>query len=167
MLSRMRVVPVLAVMTPLWLVGLTAHADALPEPDPYMACEQRELGSPCFSELGGGYCVEADCPDDPAKKCGYCDPNATATTGADTAATTGSDTAPTTGATAGGTTAGGTTAGSPDPGTSGTTSDDNGGTSDGTSPKKNADGCGCRSDASPAGALALLGLLGLARRRRR
>lgn len=156
----MRVVPVLAVMTPLWLVGLTAHADALPEPDPYMACEQRELGSPCFSELGGGYCVEADCPDDPAKKCGYCDPNATATTGPDTAATSeaGTGAAPTSSGTSGGPSG---TTGEPEVG-------DTGATSDGSTTKKDdGRGCGCRSDASPGAALALLGLVGLMRRRRR
>ncbi|WAS96203.1 MYXO-CTERM sorting domain-containing protein [Nannocystis punicea] len=153
----MRAALVLLFVSPLGLLATTAHADALPDPDPYMACEEQELGSACFSELGDGICVEMDCPSNPGQKCGYCDPNATATTSAgttDTGTTGGS--AGTTGDTSGG------AVGATDASSSGS----DGGTSDGTSPKKE-EGCGCRSDASPGAALGLLGLVGLLRRRRR
>ncbi|MFZ6181472.1 MYXO-CTERM sorting domain-containing protein [Nannocystis pusilla] len=154
----MRRVLVLLFASPLCLLGSMARADALPpELDPYMACEAQALGTACVSELGEGLCVEADCPSDPGKKCGYCDPKATATTSAGTdtgTGTTGADTTSATGDTSG---SGSETAG-------GSSSD--GGTSDGTSPKKE-EGCSCRSDASPGAALGLLGLVGLMRRRRR
>lgn len=161
----MRSALVLLFASPLLLVGTTARADVAPDPDPYMACLDQELGSSCYSDLGDGYCVEKDCPGEPGKKCGYCDPMGTATTtatGTGTTGTTGStgETGGTTGGTAGVT---GETAGSSST-TGGATSD--GGTSDGTSPKKE-EGCGCRSDASPGAALGLLGLVGLLRRRRR
>jgi MYXO-CTERM domain-containing protein len=155
--ARMRRVLVLLFASPLCLLGSTARADALPpELDPYMACEAQALGTACVSELGEGLCVEADCPGDPGKKCGYCDPKATATTSAGTdtgTGTTGADTS-STGDTS---SSGGETLGE---------SSSDGGTSDGTSPKKE-EGCSCRSDASPGAALGLLALVGLVRRRRR
>jgi MYXO-CTERM domain-containing protein len=139
----MRAALVLLFVSPLGLLAATAHADALPpDPDPYMACEDQALGSACFSELGDGICVEMDCPSNPGQKCGYCDPNATATTSA------------------------GTTDGGAVGATDASSSGSDGGTSDGTTPKKE-EGCGCRSDASPGAALGLLGLVGLLRRRRR
>ncbi|WP_143140526.1 MYXO-CTERM sorting domain-containing protein [Nannocystis exedens] len=152
----MRKALVLLFASPLCLFGSMARADALPDPDPYMACEEQALGTACFSELGDGLCVEADCPSDPGKKCGYCDPNATATTSAGSTDTgTG---------TTGGSSTTGETAGGASETADGSSSD--GGTTDATTPKKE-EGCGCRSDASPGAALGLLALVGLLRRRRR
>ena len=143
--------------SPLCLLGSTARADALPpELDPYMACDGQALGTACVSELGEGVCVEVDCPDEPGKKCDYCDSKATATTSA------GTDTG--TGTTGAETSATGDTSGRGRSSDGGSARD--GGTSDGTSPKKE-EGCSCRSDASPGAALGLLVLVGLVRRRRR
>lgn len=156
----MRVLPLFALVSTICLAGATARADVAPDPDPFMACENLPSGSACYSELGRGICVEADCPNNPGQKCGYCDPNATATTGPDTAATSeaGTGAAPTSSGTSGGPSG---TTGEPEVG-------DTGATSDGSTTKKDdGRGCGCRSDASPGAALALLGLVGLMRRRRR
>jgi len=150
--AGMRASFVLLFALPLSLAGATARADALPDPDPYEACKDMELGTACFSSMGDGYCVDAECPGNPGQKCGYCDPDATATTSAGSSSTGAGTTAD--------------TSGSSGTGASSSGSGDTGGTSDGTSPKKE-EGCGCRSDASPAGALGLLGLVGLLRRRRR
>lgn len=134
-----------------------ARADSLPDPGPWEACDKLKAGDACFSFDGPGYCVEKACPDTPGN-CLYCDTEAMATTTASTgttAATTGGTTAAMTGTTAA---SDGSSTGASSGGSSGATTDD-------TTTEK-ASGCGCRSEGSPAGALALLGLAGLLRRRR-
>lgn len=124
------------------LAPALARADVAPDPDKWMACEGLKVGDSCWADIGMGFCVMGPCQADPSNtSCLVCDPNATATTG--DASTGGSG------------------------GSSGTggTGEGSSGTSDGPTTMKD-DGCGCRSSGS-AGALALLGLLAVGRRRTR
>lgn len=160
MMPAMRIFSWVLVAAPLCALPTVALADLAPDPDPWEACEDSKENDACLSELGSGYCVVRPCQDMPGTSCLYCDPEATGTTG--TATTTAGGTSGSTGTTAGSSSGSTGSTGSTGSGSSGGSD----GSSDGSSPAKES-GCGCRSDAGPAGALALLGLVGLGRRRRR